>query len=61
MHTPYITIDTDNAIIRFYASRAAAEGLTPAGINQLHRDLETMATAMSHISGARFLVDVVTV
>lgn len=58
MNTPYVTIDTDNAVIRFYAGRAAADGLTAAGIAQLQRDLATVAQALEHLAGCRFAVEV---
>lgn len=55
----YVTIDTDNAIIRFYASRAKADGLTPHAIGQLRYDLTTVATACSSLASCTFRVEVV--
>ena len=53
---PLITIDTDNAIIRLYISRAHDAGLSAAAIARLRLDAEALATAVSAVSGAEFRV-----
>ena len=50
---PIITVDTDNAIVRLYSERAGQLA------EQLRRDAEAIAAALSHATGARFRVEVV--
>jgi len=55
MHN-FITIDTDNAVIRFYRLRAMAAGMTNEALAQLESDLETLAAGVSYVTGATFRV-----
>jgi hypothetical protein len=45
-----ITIDTDNAVVRFYMTKAVYLGVPFAALKQLRLDLETMAMRMANES-----------
>jgi hypothetical protein len=52
-----LTIDTDNAIIRFRVGDARALGMPEACVTQLRADVEALGTAISAASGTTFAVD----
>ncbi len=49
-----ITIDTDNAIIRFRVGQARADGVPELALRQLMTDIETIAVAVSRETGVHF-------
>lgn len=55
----FITIDTDNTIIRFYAGNAEANGLKADGRKRLLRDVQAMAQGMTFATGVTWTVQVV--
>jgi hypothetical protein len=55
----FVTIDTDNAIIRFYRNRAWLTGMNEQALDRLETDLRTLAQGVSHASGCTFDVQVV--
>lgn len=59
MRNSFITIDIDNAIIRFYHSQAIAAGLSPTTIRQLQADLKVLATGLNHEYKTEYTVEVV--
>jgi hypothetical protein len=52
-----ITIDTDNAVIRFHYARLALDIGRDVPL-RLVEDLRAIATALSHVTGADFRVEV---
>lgn len=57
MNTALFTIDTDNAVIRFYPARARKAGISDAAEKQLVRDLDTMAAGISYVTNVRYRVE----
>jgi len=55
----FITIDTDNAIIRVSRERFNRAGMSDGNFRLLHRDLATIATALSYELKLTFIVEVV--
>jgi hypothetical protein len=55
----FITIDTDNAIVRFYAGNAEANGLKADGRKRLLKDVQTMVQGMTYATGITWTVQVV--
>lgn len=51
---PFITIDTDNATIRVYVTRARAAGMTDEVIARLRHDADAIRDAVSAISSTQF-------
>lgn len=58
MYCPYITIDTDNAVIRFYITRARADNVPELVIKQLRIDLETLALGLASAHNTTYHVQV---
>jgi hypothetical protein len=59
MRKAYVTIDTDNAVIRFYLARARADKLPEATVKQLLLDLETLALGLANAHDTTYHVQVV--
>jgi hypothetical protein len=59
MSSQFVTIDTDNAVIRFNVTHARAAGLTEDAIKQLRTDLTTLASGVAFVTRAEFILQVV--
>lgn len=51
-----ITIDTDNATIRFYVTRAREARMTAPAIEQMLTDLDTVALGLTRAHGTEYRV-----
>lgn len=54
-----ITIDTDNAVIRFYLGRARELGVDELATLRIRRDLETVALGLANAHETTYHVEVV--
>lgn len=59
MRKSYITIDTDNAIIRFYLTQARNDKLPEPVVKQVLLDLETLALGLTNAHDTTYHVQVV--
>jgi len=53
-----ITIDTDNAVIRFYLDHARKDGMSEVAILHLRRDLETLALGLANAHETTYRVQI---
>lgn len=57
---PFISIDTDNAIVRLYRTRLVKAGIVEEEhVRRLQLDCEALAAAYSDLSRTTFVVEVV--
>jgi hypothetical protein len=59
MRKSYITIDTDNAVIRFYLTQARTDKVPEPTVKQLLLDLETLALGLANAHDTTYHVQVV--
>lgn len=59
MNSGFITVDTDNAVIRFYRAEARGGGMPEAAIKRLLLDLETLALGLANAHNTTYHVLVV--
>lgn len=59
MRKSYITIDTDNAIIRFHLTLARADKVPESVVKQLLLDLETLSLGLANAHDTTYHVQVV--